>query len=191
MDGYYDPHPLLALERPLTLVGHPGSGVAATGRMICGRTGLPFNDVERATEAMAGRSRAQIAVEEGVPRLLALEAEALEQAVSRRPNGVVVIGSALLEDAARNRWLRTKSLVVYLQRPARVLLARIRRQLANAPASLPEFVLGVPGTPADLERHLAARSAALAALDLVFEAGDQHPARVAEAILRDLASRPR
>ena len=34
MDAYYDPHPLVSLDLPLALVGHPGSGVGTIGRVI-------------------------------------------------------------------------------------------------------------------------------------------------------------
>lgn len=185
-DGYYDHHALIALSAPLTLVGHPGAGVAAIGRMISGRTGLPFNDVARSAEAVAGRSGAQIVVEEGMARLRQLEAGALRQAVERRPFGVVVVESGLLEDRPLHQWLRRSSRVVYVRRPAARLLERIRAQLRERPGSLPEFVFGAPATADELAAHLARRSDALDETDVVFDAGDLHPARVAGALLEEL-----
>lgn len=181
--GYYDPHPLLALDRPLALVGHPAAGCARVAREIAGRTGIAFNDVERATEGFAGRSSSQIVVEEGLSELIRLETRALHQAVRRRPCGVVAVASRLLEDRALAAWLIERTCLVYIRRPDAVLLERLRRRAAAAPGSLPEFLAGVPTSVQGLQLHLAERESVLRQVDVVFDAASQHPSRVADEIL--------
>ena len=84
---YYDPHPRFLLERPLVLLGHPGAGVSAVGRNLCGLTGLPFNPVGRLTEGTLGRSRARVALEDGIDFLREMEWKELERALARKPCG--------------------------------------------------------------------------------------------------------
>lgn len=185
-DGYYDPYPRLRIGMPLVLVGHPGSGVAQIGRNMAGLTGLTFNDVERSSESRAGRSRALVLVQDGMEALREFEAAALFQAVRRQPCGVVVMESGLLEQQPRRTWLREHGKVVYLRRPLDVLLARIRGQLERAPGSIPEFLVGAPCSVDDLREFLEPRERALAELDSIIEAGNEHASRVANQILESL-----
>lgn len=185
-EGYYSPHPQLALQQPLVLVGHPGAGVDQIGRMISGRTGLPFNDVERAAESMAGASRSRILMDEGIGRLREFEAAALDKAVRRKPAGIVVMESGLLEDAPRRSWLRARCAVVYVRRPDDVLLALVRQRVARAPGSLPEFLVGPPERVEELREYLAPREGALSEIDVIVEAEGRGPSWVASEIIASL-----
>jgi shikimate kinase len=185
-DGYYAPHPRLVLDRPLVLVGHPGSGVDQVGRMMAGRTGLAFNDVERSAESLAGESRSSVLVRFGLERLREWEARALERAIRRRPFGVVVMESGLLADDDRRDWLQEQARIVYVRRDDATLLARIGRQLELAPGSLPEFVVAAPRRVEELRAHLRDRERALCEISVIVEAGDTHPSTVATGILASL-----
>lgn len=185
-DAYYAPHPRLSLDRPLVLVGHPGSGVSRIGRVIAGRTGLVLSDVERSAESLAGGSRSRVLVESGLPRLRELEARALERAIRRRPFGLVVMESGLLEEEERRHWLQEHARIVYVRRDDAALLARIQRQLERAPGSLPEFLMGAPRRVEELREHLREREEALAEISVIVEAGGEHTARVAAEILASL-----
>jgi len=184
--GYYDPHPLLLLEEPLALVGHPGSGIAQTGRMISGRTGLPFNDIARTVEAMAGRSLARVVMESGIESLRKKEIEALLQALARRPCGVIVLESGSFERADFGRWLQERCRVVHVRRPAAVLLARIRQGIEHHPGSFPDFLVATPNSEEELAAHWAPRDSQLDSIEVCLEAGDEHPHRIAEHILESL-----
>jgi len=185
-DAYYDPHPLLTLAQPLALVGHPGSGVAAIGRMLSGRTGLPFNDVERAAEAMVGSSRSQLAVERGIDALRDVERAAIEKALRRKPFGLIVMESGLFEDPDTHTRLVEHCRVVYVRRPEAVLLGRIRRLLAEVPGSLPEFLMGAPADAEALAAFLQPRDSVLSRIEVVLEAGDQSGSIIAGQILDSL-----
>jgi len=184
--GYYEPHPLVALDRPLVLVGHPGSGVDQVGRVIAGRTGLPFNDIERSAESMAGRSRSQILLEEGIEKLRELEGAALLAAIHREPFGIVVMESGLLEDPIWKEQLRDDCSVVYVRRPSAALLARIQRQVERAPGSLPEFLVGAPRQVEELRAYLGPRESALRDIDIIFDAQEGQATLVASEILASM-----
>ncbi len=185
-DGYYDVHPRIAIDRPLALVGHPGSDVDQVGRILCGRSGLVFSDVERAAESQAGCSRARVVLEQGVQALREIEAEALHRAVRRRPHGVIVLESSLMTLPARREWLLERACLVYVRRDPESLLARIRRRLRDTPGSLPEFLVGAPTDVEALRDFLRDRDQAMEEIPRVVEARDEHPARIAGEILDSL-----
>lgn len=184
--GYYDPHPLMTLDRPLVLIGHPGAGIDQVGRMLAGRTGLAFNDVERSAESSAGSSRSRILLESGLKTLRETEARALARAIRRRPCGVVVMESGLVEDAETFAWLTEQAALVYVRRDEERLLARIRQQLEDAPGSLPEFLMGAPPDVEALRGHLRTRDEKLSEISVIVEARDEHPSRISGQILASL-----
>jgi hypothetical protein len=67
-----------------------------------------------------------------------------------------------------------------------VLLARIERQLAEQPGSLPEFVVARPRSVAELRAHLEPLEPFLEGADVLFDAGEEHPGRVAEKLYASL-----
>lgn len=185
-EGYYEPHARIALGRPLVLLGHPGSGVSAVARVLCGRTGLPLNHVARLVEARAGRSRGQIAVEDGAEGLRGLESEVLREAIARMPAGVVATDSACLLFEADRAWVRSRALLVYLQRPADFLFRRIRSEVAADPGSQPDFVFAIPESVEELAEHLAPHEVALSAAHVILDAGERHPIALADEVLVEL-----
>ncbi|MDD9935042.1 MAG: hypothetical protein OXT09_15630 [Myxococcales bacterium] len=78
-EGYYDPHPRYLLERPLCVIGFMGAGAARTARALASRAGLPFQDLDRIVEHVAGMSRARLMVSRGPERLRDTEREQLER----------------------------------------------------------------------------------------------------------------
>jgi shikimate kinase len=185
-DDYYAPQPRLLISRPLVLVGHPGAGVDPIGRVVAGRTGLPLNQISRSLEARAGRSSARILVESGINALRQLEAAAREQALRRHPFGIITLDSGALEDDDARDATQSAADVLWIRRPTEVLLARIRRSVAEAPGSIPEFVIAMPSLAAELETHLAAREAALRKVAVVLDAGELHATEVANDIIKTL-----
>ncbi len=186
MEDYYSPHAQLLLARSLVLVGHPASGVDQVGRMISGRTGVPFNDVERAAEAMAGASRGRVLLDDGIERMRELEGAALEKAVRRRPSGVIVMESGLFERPEWLTWLQERCDVLYVRRPDAVLLHLVREQVARVPGSLPEFMAGAPHDTASLRDYLAERESTLGGVELIVEAENRAPSWVASQIIGSL-----
>ena len=48
--SYYDPYPIVNLERPVVLMGPPWSGVVACAAWIANTTGLRFVDLDAIVE---------------------------------------------------------------------------------------------------------------------------------------------
>ncbi len=121
----------------LVLVGPPGSGKSALGRLIATRHGVPFVDLDDAIEAAAGRPISAIFEAEGEAGFRARERAAIEALgpAARPANGgadearvtraITVGGGAVIEP--RNRWLLFRNRrVVTLVAPPAVLLRRLR-----------------------------------------------------------------
>ncbi|MDJ0787466.1 MAG: shikimate kinase [Myxococcota bacterium] len=185
MDDYYDPHPRLALAEPVVLAGHVGTGTAQVARAMAGRSGLPFVEVDRMLEAQEGKRLSRILADEGFERLRRLARTALMRALRRRPCNLVVLGSPAIE-AEELREALGSARLVYLRRPADVLLARIQEQHAARPGSLFGFPLAVPENEQELRDFQAPVEAILQGADVVFEAGDHHPSKLAVELLASL-----
>ncbi len=186
MDGYYDPHPRMTLEQPLVLVGHPGAGVTHIASSLAGRTGLPSTQVERWTEAAAGRSRGQVLLEDGVEGLAKFDAEALTRALARQPAGFISVGSGIVLEAARSTRLDELACVVFVRRPVPVLWQRVREQLKSAPASVVEFLAAAPPTPEEMDAWLRRREGVEQIAHAIVEAGDRHATRIADELYASL-----
>lgn len=182
---YYSPHPTLRLGEPLLLGGQVGSGVAAIARAMTARTGLPFSEVDRMVENSAGQSLARLLEARGLARLAEECLVALQRALSRRPCGIVVLGSGALRPGDLLPFLGLARFV-YVERPADVLLRRIRGQLEKTPGSLFQFQLAVPETAAELGPILTAQEPALRSAHITVQAEDQHPNQVASQLLGSL-----
>lgn len=180
-DGYYDPYPTAQLTRPLVLVGHPGSDVAAIGHDLAGRTGLPLNDLARSVEARVGRSLLRILTEDGAGVLAEFEEGRLHAALERRPCGVVVISSGAIMRTGAERWLPGLARIIAVQRPRAELLRRMRKSWKSSPASS-ELTAGPPKEVSELDALLAPWEAALAVGHVQLSAADRHASRVAEEI---------
>lgn len=185
-DGYYDPYPRIVLDEPLGLVGHAGAEVTAIAHAVCARTGLPFNDVARSAETLAGASLTRVLVEQGREAQSRVETRALREALRRQPAGLVVFESHLLDDSAITNWLPQACRIVYVRRPVDELLRRLRVRLQNAPGSVPEFVAAAPPDAEALSEHLAAREANLTLAHVILDAGSRPAMRVADELLASL-----
>lgn len=186
MTGYYDPHPRFQLDQSLVLLGHPGAGAAHVAHSLAARTGLPFTEVERWSEAAAGMSRARLLSEQGLEALRDTDAGAVRRAVARRPSGFISMGSGCLDRAESRALVEESCCVVLLRRPLDVLAQRIRQQIEQSPGSLVEFLAGPPPTPETLSIWLRRRAAAEATAHAQIEAGDRHASRIADEVMASL-----
>ena len=82
----------------LVLVGGSGAGKSALGQELAQRLALPFEDLDAAVEARAGRPIAALFAVEGEPAFRALEQRILRSLLDRP--AVVALGGGAWEDAA-------------------------------------------------------------------------------------------
>ncbi len=112
----------LGANRPVVLVGAPGSGKSTVGALLAARLGLPFVDVDAVIEERAGRSVAEIFADDGEPAFRALE-ESITAELLGQP-GVLSLGGGAVLSAATRAALRGHR-VVWLQVTASTAVSRV------------------------------------------------------------------
>lgn len=96
MDDYYEPHPLLVLDRHFVLAGPVVDDTRRIGHRLASLLGLSFIDLDRRIEHTAGASIWTIARDEGTASLRRRETLALRDATRDHPFGVLVLGDGTL-----------------------------------------------------------------------------------------------
>ena len=86
-------------RRSIFLVGPMGAGKTTVGRLLAERWGVDFRDTDHDVEETAGRSVADIFVEDGEPAFRALEREAVVTALAGH-DGVLALGGGAVTDPA-------------------------------------------------------------------------------------------
>lgn len=86
----------------LVLIGPPGAGKSTVGALLAQRLGAPLRDTDAAVEARAGRSIADLFVDEGEPAFRALERDAVHEALVDG-QGVVCLGGGAPMDPDTQR----------------------------------------------------------------------------------------
>lgn len=97
----------------IVIVGAPGAGKSTVGRRLARRWGVPFRDSDQMVEAEAGKSVADIFVDEGEASFRSRERDVIAKALDD-PDGVLALGGgAVLDASTRERlaqapcvWLR-------------------------------------------------------------------------------------
>lgn len=112
----------LNAERNLVLIGLMGTGKSTVGRLLAQALGRQFVDTDVALAAEAGMSIPEIFAREGEDGFRRRETEAVRAAMAREGLVVATGGGAPLRP--ENRAQLRRGLVVWLQAPAEVLLAR-------------------------------------------------------------------
>ena len=120
----------------LVLVGPPGAGKTTVGRLLATRLGVAFRDTDADIEAMAGKTVAEIFLDDGEERFRELEREAVRVALAEHEGVLSLGGGAVL--AAETRALLHGHTVVFLEvglpdAAKRVGLGRDRPVLALNP----------------------------------------------------------
>jgi shikimate kinase len=79
------------------LVGPPGSGKTTVGTLLAHRLGVAFRDTDADVERVAGKTVADVFVEDGEPRFRELEREAVTTALAEH-GGVLALGGGAVMD---------------------------------------------------------------------------------------------
>lgn len=86
---------------PIVLVGAPGAGKSTVGRRLARRLGVEFHDSDHLVEERAGKSVADIFVDDGEPAFRALERDVIAQAMDGVSGVLALGGGAILDDSTR------------------------------------------------------------------------------------------
>jgi shikimate kinase / 3-dehydroquinate synthase len=124
----------------IVLVGLPGSGKSAVGRLLAERLARPFVDTDELVERRTGRSPATIIDQDGEPAFRAVERLAIG-AIER--GAVVATGGGAVNDPL-NRWdLWQHGIAVWLHAPEESLVARLATDGAARPLLRPDPLAGL------------------------------------------------
>jgi shikimate kinase len=95
---------VVTADRPVAVVvGPPGSGKTVTGRALAALLGVPFHDTDEAIVRQAGRSIADIFVEDGEAAFRELERVEVARALAEERGVVALGGGAPVQPGAAER----------------------------------------------------------------------------------------
>ena len=116
MEGYYDHHPTVRLERPIALAGYVGEENRLLGYKMAALCGLPSADLDRLVEHHAGSSVWDLIWQQGEASYRALEHRCLKKILQERPAGVLSLGDGTLIDPANRQLVEQEAHLVVLER---------------------------------------------------------------------------
>ncbi len=117
-------------NKPIALIGFRGSGKTSVARAVADLLGGGVIDTDDLVTARAGKSIADVFMDEGESVFRRFESEAIAGTVENPPTVISVGGGAVL-DSANVRALREVCFVVWLTAPAEVLWQRIAADPAS------------------------------------------------------------
>lgn len=169
-------------DRHLVFVGLMGTGKTTVGAVVAERLGRRFIDLDEEVAGREGRTVRQLLAERGEPVFRAAEAAALAAVLATPEPVVVATGGGAVLDADSRRLLTDGPVVVWLQAPTSVLVARV------AGAGAPDRPLLDDGPEVVLERLAVARRPLYAEVaDLSVDSASDDPDGVANSVLAALA----
>lgn len=135
----------------IALIGLRGAGKTTLGRMLADDLGLPFIELSREIERLAGCSSAEIQDLYGGGAYRRYEHRALEAAVRSDPGAVIAVPGGLVSDAANFDLLLTQCTTVWLRARPEDHMQRVIEQGDFRPMA------GAREAMQDLRNILAAR----------------------------------
>ena len=126
------------MKRNIALTGFMGSGKSAVGKVLAGRLGRRFVELDDVIEEMAGKSIPDIFRQDGEIAFRELEIEATRR-VSKGTDLVIACGGGIVLNMINIDRLRETSRIVYLTASPGAILRRIsvddnERPLLDVPA---------------------------------------------------------
>lgn len=157
-------------RRRIALIGLRGAGKSTLGRMLADDWGLPFVELNRQIEAMAGCSVNEVHSLYGPAAYRRHEKRALEEAIQRHPQAVIATPGGIVSEPATFNLLLNHCYTVWVRATPeehfnRVLAQGDTRPMGGAGASNAEAM-------DDLRRILDSRAAFYAKADMEFDSSD-------------------
>ncbi len=165
----------------VVLIGFMGTGKTSVGRLLAGRLGCAFHDLDRKIEEKYGMSIPAMFREHGESYFRAREKEAV-RAAAQRANLVIATGGGTVKDPENVTLLRRRGILVALTADVDTILQRTatrgrRPVLDHADAG---------DRRAAIVRLLEERSTLYETADITVDTSGRSPLEVAERILQAL-----
>ena len=120
------------MKRNIALTGFMGSGKSAVGKVLAGRLGRRFVELDDVIEEMAGKSIPDIFRQDGEIAFRELEIEATGR-VSKGSDLVIACGGGIVLNMINIDRLRETSRIVYLTASPGVILKRVSSEEGQRP----------------------------------------------------------
>jgi shikimate kinase len=183
---YYGYAPLIRPDRPLCLVGLPGSDVGMVARLLSILTGLPSVWLDRAVEHKAGVAVDGIVLARGEAARLDLERELLPPVLRRTTAHLIALGETTLLDPALGALVRSTSTVVYVRKPRATLVATMVDQRRRKPNLWARLLVDAEPTERGLAAQFDRFEAPMLRADHVVDEPSPHAQPAARSVLAAL-----
>lgn len=161
----------------IALVGLRGAGKSTLGCLLADDLGVPFVELSREIEKLAGCTTPEIHALYGANAYRRYERRALEEALEHHANAVIASPGGLVADVAAFDLLLARCFTVWLQAAPEEHMRRVTEQGDMRPMAASREAMD------DLRRILAGRAAFYSRADLTLDTSDQ-PLDATFAILR-------
>jgi len=156
-----------ARRRRIALIGLRGAGKSTLGRMLADHLGVPFVELNREIERVAGCSVMEIHALYGLSAYRRYERRALDDIIQRPQAAVVATPGGIVSDAATFNRLLEHCFTVWLRAAPDEHMSRVIAQGDYRPMA------GNAEAMEDLRRILAGRAPFYAKADLAFDTSGQ------------------
>jgi XRE family aerobic/anaerobic benzoate catabolism transcriptional regulator len=165
--GIFDaPTSELARRQRVALIGLRGAGKSSLGRMLADHWMVPFVELGREVETLAGCGIAEIHALYGPNAYRRYERRALEEIIQRYPRAVIATPGGIVSDPATYNLLLSHCYTVWVQASPKDHMARVVAQGDTRP------MLGNREAMDDLKSILESRAAFYSKADLSFDTSD-------------------
>jgi XRE family aerobic/anaerobic benzoate catabolism transcriptional regulator len=155
-----------ARRQRVALIGLRGAGKSTLGRLLADAWQVPFVELNRSIEAVAGCSLAEIHSLYGPAAYRRYERRALEDALRRQPRAVIATPGGIVSDPATFSLLLAECYTVWVRASPEEHMGRVLAQGDTRPMA---GHAGNREAMNDLRRILESRAAFYAKADTVFE----------------------
>ena len=161
---------ILRQKENIVLIGMPGSGKSAVGRILAGKTGRPLADTDQLVTEKAGKPIPDIFRENGEPAFRDLESEII-RALSKQGGQIISTGGGAVLRPANVTALRQNGRLFWLDRDPEALVPTDNRPLADTAEKMKQLyrdrepiyraaadeIIPVTGTPENTADNIESR----------------------------------
>lgn len=159
----------------VVLIGFMGTGKTSTGRLLAGRLGRPFVDIDRKIELENGMSIADMFAKYGEEAFRQKEREVISR-VSRYKKAIIATGGGVVTNRENMNKLRVNGVVISLVADLETILERTGRRNTRPLLNRPDRVEFVA-------KLLADRAELYQAADFCVDTSNLSPHQVVEKII--------